>query len=145
MIKKLERYSIGAVVLHWMKSSFSNRQQFESIGDFYSSCLDILCGVPHGSVLRSELFILYINDFCKVSKVLKFILLADDMNIFCEGKNLQHFMEEITSELNKTKKWFDINKLSLNLDKIKFILLGNRMGNNDSKVTIEGINIEKVN
>ena len=36
----------------------------------------------------SKLFILYINDICNVSRVLHFIIFADDTNIFCLGSDL---------------------------------------------------------
>lgn len=47
--------------------------------------MNIACGVPQGSVLEPKLFIMYINDFCKVLKIFKFVLFADDTNIFCSG------------------------------------------------------------
>lgn len=55
LIKKLERYGIRGVVLHWIKSYLSNRQQFVKMGDFQSSNLDIACGVPQD--LNSLFFI----------------------------------------------------------------------------------------
>lgn len=53
-----------------------------------SSCLDIACGVPQQSVLGPKLFILYIDDICKVSNVLKLVLFAHDTNTFCAKYNL---------------------------------------------------------
>ena len=124
LINKLERYGIRGLVLHWVRSYLSNRKQFVKLGDYCSSCLDIVCGVPQGSVLGPKLFILYINDICKVSKLLKLVLFADDTNIFCSGDDLAELLKDLTEEIIKLKNWFDYNKLSLNLAKTKIMLFG---------------------
>lgn len=82
LINKLERYGIRGMVLQWTKSYMSHRKQFVKMGQVLSSYLDIACGVPQGSVLGPKLFLLYINDICKVSKILKFVMFADDTNLF---------------------------------------------------------------
>ena len=114
------------------------------MGEHMSSCLDIVCGVPQGSVLGPIIFIVYINDICKTSKILQFVLFADDTNIFCTGEDLQQLRELITTEMSKLKKWFDNNKLSLNLSKTKIMLFGNCNLNNDVNVKIDGVDIERV-
>ena len=114
------------------------------MGEHMSSCLDIVCGVPQGSVLGPILFIVYINDIGKTSKNLQFVLFADDTNIFCTGEDLQQLLELITTEMSKLKKWFDNNKLSLNLSKTKIMLFGNCNLNNDVNVKIDGVDIERV-
>uniref|UniRef100_A0A3Q3EUW8 Reverse transcriptase domain-containing protein n=1 Tax=Labrus bergylta TaxID=56723 RepID=A0A3Q3EUW8_9LABR len=141
LINKLERYGIRGVVLNWLRSYLHNRQQFVKLGEYTSSCLDIACGVPQGSVMGPIIFILYINDICKTSNILIF---ADDTNIFCTGEDLQQLLELITSEMSKLKRWFDNNKLSLNLSKTKIMLFGNCKLNNDVNVKIDGVNIERV-
>ncbi len=77
-------------------------------------------------MLGSKLFVLYINNIGKVSNVFKFVVFADDTNIFCHGENLQQLSEVVSKEISKLKDCFDINKLSLNLNKTKFMLFGNR-------------------
>ena len=46
--------------------------------------MNVVCGVPQGSVLGPKLVILYVNDICNVSSLLIFVLFADDTNIFCQ-------------------------------------------------------------
>lgn len=106
--------------------------------------LKVTCGVPQGSVLGPKLFILYINDICKVSKLLKFVLFADDTNLYCSGKSLEQLLNTVERELKVLKKWFDINKLSVNLNKTKFIIFGNRQINNQVKIMINAVEIERV-
>ena len=87
--------------------------------------MNVVCGVPQGSILGPKLFILYINDMCNVSNMLKFILFADDTNIFCSGKDLRKLSELISQELHKLKDWFAVNKLSLNVSKTNFMVFSN--------------------
>lgn len=144
LIKKLEKYGIRGSVRDWMNSYITDRQQFVQIGDNRSNSLGITCGVPQGSVLGPKLFNLYINDICRVSSFLKFILFADDTNIFCSGENLQQLLQAITAEMSNLKRWFDLNKLSLNVKKTKLMIFGNRKINSEVNVMIDNIVIERV-
>ena len=49
-------------------------KQYVSIDECNSDLLNVLCGVPQGSILGPKLFILYVNDICNISKILKFVL-----------------------------------------------------------------------
>lgn len=144
LLKKLERYGIIGIVSDWIKSYLQKRQQFVMLGDVCSSCLDIVCGVPQGSVLGPKLFILYINDICRESQVLKLVLFADDTNIFGSGENLKEVLDEVTKEMSKLKIWIDRNKLSLTLNKTKIMLFGNHRINEQVQIQIDGVQIERV-
>ena len=55
-----------------------------------------------------KLFILYINDLCNVSNLVKYVLFADDTNIFKSGTDVQKLSKEISSELAKLSVWFNV-------------------------------------
>uniref|UniRef100_A0A8C6M4T9 Reverse transcriptase domain-containing protein n=1 Tax=Nothobranchius furzeri TaxID=105023 RepID=A0A8C6M4T9_NOTFU len=145
LIIKLEKYGFRGVVLDWIKSYVMNRQQYVQINEFKSKLMDIECGVPQGSVLGPKLFIMYINDICKVSKILKFVIFADDTNILCSSGEFQQVVEVITQELKILKTWFDRNKLSLNLNKTKFMLFGNHKKDINIEICVDNVYLERVN
>ena len=53
-------------------------------------------------------------------------------------------METVTVELSKQKLWFNSNKLSLNLDKTKYMIFGHRQIDTNIELTIDSITIERV-
>ena len=50
--------------------------------------MNLCCGVRQGSILGPKLFISYMNDMDNVSNILKFIIFADDTNLFCTSKDI---------------------------------------------------------
>ena len=128
----------------WIESYLSDRKQFVKICDSSSNALGVSCGVPQGSVLGPRLFILYINDICNVSKILKFVLFADNTNMLYSYANVNNLNIVVNSELDKLNTWFMVNKLSLNVSKTNYILFGNRKVHSDLDIKIHNDKITRV-
>ena len=101
LIDKLEYYGIRGIAQEWLKNYLKDRKQLVQIDDCASTLLSVTCGVPQGSMLGPKLFILYINDICNASTSLKFILFADDTNLFCSEVDIQTICECISRERDK--------------------------------------------
>ena len=89
LIEKLYHYGIRGIANTWIGSYLMNIYQYVNINGTNSDYMNVLCGVPQGSILGPILFILYINDMCNVSTLLKPILFADDTNLFYSGKDIK--------------------------------------------------------
>ena len=51
-------------------------------GNAKSSLENIVCDVPQGSILGLLLFVIYMNDICNVSNILKLVHFADVTTVF---------------------------------------------------------------
>ena len=106
-----------------MVFELSFKQKTVSTGRCYkTSSLDIICGVPQGSILELLLFIIYVNDLCNASKIFELIMFADDTNLIFSHKNIKELFHTANLDPNKVFKWINANQLSVNKDKTKYTL-----------------------
>ena len=111
----------------------------------YSGELNLLCGVPQGSILGPLLFSLYINDLPKASRFMT-RLVADDTALILPDSNISSLNERVNSEFAKIEQWLISNKLSLNLSKTKFLLISpshKPIKPDKFHISIRGCNIER--
>ena len=94
------------------------------------------------------LLIKCINDFSQANTAFKFITYADDTSLvstlgsFTNNPNTEHM---INTELHNIAEWLKLNRLSLNINKTKYMIF--QMPNKKVVVptlTIDGVNIERV-
>ena len=127
LLQKLKFYGITGINLDVFKNYLSGRRQYVEFENVNSDIMHIKTGVPQGSVLGPLLFIVYINDIANASNIFKCISYADDTTLtsilsLFGLNNTPHMYDNINTELDKISEWLKINKLSLNVDKTKFML-----------------------
>ena len=74
---------------------------------------------------------------CDVSKVLDFILFADDTNIFFSHKNLNFIEKTLNGEFLNLTVWCRANKLSINITKSNFMVFKPRQKREYLNVKLE--------
>lgn len=126
LLMKLAYYGIDDQSLMWFRSYLNDRQQVCHVNGVYSRKDFITCGVPQGSILGPVLFLLYINDLPKCLGHSIARLFADDTNVTFTGCNIESIQEQMTSDLNNIFQWLCSNKLTLNVLKTDFMLIGSR-------------------
>ena len=122
-----------------------NRKQYISYNvNSKSSLLNIVCGVPQGSILGPLLFLPYINDLPQASKLLDPIMFADDTNLFFSGKDIHSLFDTVNNELSNISKWFNSNKLSLNANKTKYTFFHKSRQRDDVPLVLPKLKINNV-
>ena len=121
LLIKLENYGIRSTAHNLIKSYLSNRQQYTKFDNEKSDVLPVHYGVPQGSVLGPLLFLIYINDIIKSSTGGRFILYADDTNIFIAAKSISEVYQKSNAVLECISNYMHSNLLHINMTKCKYI------------------------
>ena len=140
LLKKLAYYGIHGTVLEWFRNFLLDRYQCTKINGKISSFLQILSGVPQGSILGPLLFSIYINDMIYACNLSKPYLFADDGALFFDQTCRNSFVN-MKIELLTIFKWLSVNKLSLNSQKSSFIIFDADDQHHEIKVECNNVSI----
>ena len=122
LLKNLESYGISGNVLEWVTSFLSNRKQRVRVNSDQSKWVDVISGIPQGSVLGPLLFVTYINDLPEKAKT-EIFLFADDMKMFkaIYSKDDCKLLQE---DINCAYSWTDSSLLVFHPAKCKQMRIG---------------------
>ena len=99
------------------------------IGSTFTDWLDIVSGVPQGSVLGPLLFNIYVNDLIYFIQNTEICNFADDNIIYACGTNLDGIIIDLEEDLCPAIEWFESNRPVANPSKFQLMLLGTKLNN----------------
>ena len=125
LLAKLEAIGLRNDIVKWFQSYLSGRQQLVDVAGTFTSCANIKCGVPQGSILEPLLFLIYVNDMPGIIGN-KLLLYADDCAILVADKDISTVENSLQTDLQIVSEWLIDSKLSLHLGKTESILFGSK-------------------
>lgn len=144
MIMKLERIGIAGKEKDWFISYLQERYQITKYNGISSKKMETKLGVPQGAKLAAVLFLIYINDINECLKYSKIGLFADDTLLYTTHKDPVVAAQQMNEDLANVQKWLNINKLKLNTEKTKCMVLNCKEIGNLPPIHIKNIEIERV-
>ena len=148
LLKKLERYGIRGTSNNWFRDYLTNRKirtkcTVASTGKTeYSEYKAINFGTPQGSCLGPLIFIIFTNDLHKQLQHCNSILFADDTTLYKSHRNLKYLNWCIEDYMKTIVKWFQVNKLTLNIDKTVCLLFQKQGHSDEIQIKVDKITIK---
>ena len=110
LLNKLSRFRIPGQLINWFQSYLSDRYQRVALQGTYSDWLQVLSGVPQGSILGPVLFLVYIDDIPQCIKH------GSKVAIFADDSKLLKIIEKLFSlqqDLTQFSIWSDTLEMCL--------------------------------
>ena len=108
----------------------------------------ITCGIPQGSILGPLLFTIYINDLPSCNLFSKPRMYTDDTTLTTSVEDPCVLEHKMNYDMNLIQSWLSANKLTLNVKKIKYMLIGSAFKlsqiNSDFTVKVNNTPLERV-
>ena len=123
IIAKLEAYEVGENGLRLIQNYLSQRQQRVNVGSSFSERLEIILGIPQGSILGSILFNVFINDLLLFIKKIYIYNFADDTTLYACRKQLDTISFKLEIETDRAMKWLKDNEMVANPSKFQLMFL----------------------
>jgi ribonucleases P/MRP protein subunit RPP40 len=142
LLAKIKAKGIKGKVYNWIAEWLNKRKQRVLLNGQHSEWLDVISGVPQGSVLGPLLFLIFIDDLDNFSPMISILSkFADDTKlghpvINEEDKNI------LQNQLNQLCEWTEQWGMQFNVSKCKVMHIGSK--NQSFDYTMNGENLSKV-
>jgi len=142
LLEKMKAYGIQGKVLHWISDWLTGRKQRTVLNGSFSEWIEVLSGVPQGSVLGPLAFIIFINDLDDCTTRISI------MNKFADDTKLGHLV--LTDEdrivlqscLDSLVDWASTWCMEFNVAKCKVLHVGR--DNNEFKYSMKELQLVKI-
>ena len=131
LLQKLSRLGVGGTTYRWIEQFLTNRRQCVAVNGFISAFVEVLSGVPQGSVLGPLLFLVMMKDIDEdtIHAIIKSF--ADDTRAML-GIQSKNDMVNLQTDLNTIYEWAELNNLQFNDLKFELMQYGDNEGLKDS-------------
>lgn len=145
LLEKLKMFGIRDIEWKWFRNFLKNRNQKTRYLMNESSRCEIPIGLPQGTQLSVILFILYINDIISATTFASIMMFADDTTITISARDVDTAIKQMEIDLKNILNWLNSNKLKLNVNKTKWMIISNKKCEFDGKtLKINDESIERV-
>ena len=123
LLLQLNKFGIRGNTLAWITDYLKNRTQRVRVNGTISTSIDVLSGVPQGSVLGPALFLIFVAD---VSSIINNIIsmYADDTKLL--NSIYENTTDILQEDINILSRWADEMQMSYNVDKCHTLHLGSK-------------------
>lgn len=134
LLNKLYNMGVKNRSHDWFKSYFNTRKQYVEVNDAKSSVECTTDGIPQGGVLAATLFIIYLNELKNLKLNGERFLYADDIALVYNEKNINDITLAANEDMKTIKKFMDLHKLTININKTKIMYIKENSPNRQAVV-----------
>ena len=128
---KLNAYGFSLPALRLIHDYLLNRKQRTRINNSYSTCVEIVFGVPQGSMLGPLLFNISLTELFFIANSMDIANYADDNTPYATANDIDSLIASLEEASKSLFTWFDNNLMKSNADKCHLLVSSNE------KVTIK--------
>ena len=122
LIAKLHAYVFDYNALLLIHNYLSNRNQRVKLNSNYSSCSEIINGVPQGSILGPVLYNIYLSDLFLFTSNSEIANYADDNSPYVFKQDIESVITKLEEDSQSLIEWANNNALWANPDKFHLLL-----------------------
>ena len=143
LLSKLRLYGLTGVSHKLFSSYLDNHTQKCVVNGSLSECCILKCGIPQRTILGPLLFLLCRNDLpnCLSHSVPR--MYTDDTHLTYSNGNIHSVQSSLNEDLLNINRWLIANKLTHNMTKAEFMLIGSRQKLNNLP-SLPSLNINNV-